>query len=188
MGDSGAQNIKGDVWKIAGWSNCYLIKSGKNILIDCGSQHDTKLIRESLGGIRVDEILFTHLHYDHVYNYRLFPDARMLASEEELLCLKEDPEGTVLMPGLSKEIAKAGIIPFMEHPSLGILKTPGHTRGSVCYILEKERIIFTGDTYFGEGAYGRTDLPTSDPGSMTSSISSIKRYKDYLILPGHDYV
>ena len=65
-----------------------------------------------------------------------------------------------------------------------VLHTPGHTPGSVCYLIEND--LFTGDTMFEHG-WGRTDLPG---GSMKDLMASLRMLmplsKDHPIHPGHD--
>ena len=64
------------------------------------------------------------------------------------------------------------------------LHTPGHTAGSVCYLLEDK--LFTGDTLFCLGV-GRTDLPTGDYRMLVSSVRDVlfKLSGDYSVFPGH---
>ena len=70
---------------------------------------------------------------------------------------------------------------------LTIISTPGHTRGSISIWYEEEKILFSGDTIFANGSYGRTDLPTSVPEELEKSISKLKEYKYEILCPGHDY-
>ena len=65
---------------------------------------------------------------------------------------------------------------------LVVLHTPGHTRGSVCYLAGQD--IFTGDTMF-KGDYGRTDLPGGSLEQMRASIRRLNTYKGHRIHPGH---
>ncbi len=66
-----------------------------------------------------------------------------------------------------------------------IIKTPGHTSGSVCILYKN--ILFSGDTLFNKEQIGRTDLPTSEPSKLQESLKKIS-YLDFKILaPGHDY-
>jgi len=70
--------------------------------------------------------------------------------------------------------------------SIKVIHTPGHTPGSVCFLLDGN--LFTGDTLF-VGAVGRTDLRG---GSFDTLLNSIKTRLlslpgDTVILPGHDY-
>ena len=64
-----------------------------------------------------------------------------------------------------------------------MLHTPGHTKGSVCYISDD--VIFSGDTLFC-GGVGRCDL---HGGSYEILLCSLKKLseleKDYVVLPGH---
>jgi len=69
------------------------------------------------------------------------------------------------------------IISIGEEISLKVLHTPGHTPGGVCYHLEKEKLLFAGDTLFAE-SIGRTDFPG---GSYATLIHGIK--EKLLILP-----
>ena len=67
-----------------------------------------------------------------------------------------------------------------------VLETPGHTEGSVCYYVEKEGVLISGDTLFAE-SLGRTDLPT---GSVQKIIASITEKllvlpEDTMVYPGH---
>lgn len=64
-----------------------------------------------------------------------------------------------------------------------VIATPGHTKGSVCYISGD--YLFSGDTLFA-GGIGRTDLEGGDGAEMRKSLAKLKKLdKDYFICPGH---
>ena len=68
-----------------------------------------------------------------------------------------------------------------------VFSTPGHTAGSVCFYIEEEGVLFSGDTLF-QGSVGRTDLPTARPGEIIDSITR-KLFvlpDDTKVYPGHD--
>ena len=68
--------------------------------------------------------------------------------------------------------------------SLSVMATPGHTPGSCVYV--GDGIVFTGDTIFAGGGYGRCDLPGGSEADLRESIRLIftlgMRYRIY---PGH---
>ena len=69
---------------------------------------------------------------------------------------------------------------------IDVLHTPGHTIGGVCFYIQSENLLFSGDTLFCESV-GRTDFPK---GSMSQLVRSIKEKlfplpNDTKVLPGH---
>ncbi len=64
-----------------------------------------------------------------------------------------------------------------------VLETPGHTCGSVVYIIDD--YLLTGDTLFNKGV-GRTDFDESCPKLMASSLKKISSLsKNYVVIAGH---
>lgn len=189
------------VFKISVNSNIYIILEDEPILVDCGDKGYLGIIREAVDSLvgcdKIKHVLFTHLHYDHVGACKLFPNARFYASAEEISEYMVDGFDTVLRTDEVNELDKIDLLPFenKKRPKtlagIKMIRTPGHTVGSACYYYDKQNILFTGDTYFNLGMYGRTDLPTSRPNLLDESIRRIEMYKreirGLLIAPGHDY-
>ena len=75
-------------------------------------------------------------------------------------------------------------VTFGNH-TFSVIETPGHTRGSVFYYCEEEKVAFSGDTLF-KGSIGRTDLPG---GSMFQIIQSLRMITqlpdDVTVYSGH---
>lgn len=65
----------------------------------------------------------------------------------------------------------------------GVVETPGHTAGSVCYIAED--LLLSGDTLM-KGTIGRTDFAESVPDEMYCSLEKLRKLEgDFTVVPGH---
>ena len=70
--------------------------------------------------------------------------------------------------------------------TLDVLETPGHSQGSVCLLVEGQRVIFAGDTLF-RCSCGRCDFPGGDYRAMLRSLARLGRLEgQYTVYPGHD--
>ena len=175
-------------------TNCYFLyregQKGENgltetIVIDPGDRGAQIYEALTQKGFHVNAILLTHGHFDHIWGaneLRRLSGAKIYAYEgEKSLC--EDAEKNVSAQAGRPETVQAdfyekdGTVLSLAGFSLRLIATPGHTGGSWCYYLEKEKVLFSGDTLF-EGSVGRTDFPT---GSMSSLVRSIK--EKLLVLP-----
>ena len=65
-----------------------------------------------------------------------------------------------------------------------VLLTPGHSPGSVCLYLEKDKILISGDVVFA-GSVGRTDFPGGTPSLLQKSIDELSRLNIEYLVPGH---
>ncbi|MBU0480454.1 MAG: MBL fold metallo-hydrolase [Proteobacteria bacterium] len=179
--------------------NCYLVACPKTkncVIIDPGGDADLILQSVREDGLHPLFILNTHGHADHVVANRqlsaafsipvcmhedddiFFADpAVRLVSEKELGLVPPGPADIRLKDG---EVLEVGSL------RIRVIHTPGHTPGSVCYLVAGN--LFTGDTLF-VGDVGRTDL---SGGSFDKLLASIKDKILPLpdttkVLPGHDY-
>lgn len=67
----------------------------------------------------------------------------------------------------------------------GVVATPGHSPGSVCFYFKEATALFTGDTLF-QGSVGRTDLPGGDNRRLAQSLKILARLPPATrIYPGH---
>ena len=140
-------------------------------------------------------ILITHGHFDHIGGaaalkaqtgaklYIHILDAPALSSNRASLSMMmgiqiDKAEPDVLLHG--GETLEAGGLSFR------VLHTPGHSPGGVSYVLDGEKILFSGDTLFC-GSYGRTDFPgCSREALQTSVLRTLFGLRgDYRVLPGH---
>jgi len=77
------------------------------------------------------------------------------------------------------DIIEAGGLTFR------VLETPGHTKGGVCYAVDGEKTVFTGDTLFCESV-GRTDLGGDIRELMDSLFHKLYALDGYTVYPGHE--
>lgn len=186
------KKVTDNVWKIRLSSNIYFLDYDKKIIIDAGERSDRQELRFFLEKViepkKIDIVILTHLHYDHIGNIDLFPNAEVYASKEAIEDFNRDPDGTVLSE-MDKERLKC--IELKELPQmiagLQIINTPGHTRGSVCVWDNYKKILFSGDTIFDNRQFGRTDLPTSVPNVMMDTVIRLSKFEYKHFCPGHDY-
>ncbi len=169
--------------KIKADSNSYLIDGW--LVIDTGN----RLLRNRFEEVETDKVthvIFTHLHYDHIGNFDLFPNARFFASKEEIEDFNKKPNGTVLDVNMVKRFdVKLETLEKLE--GFEIIRCPGHTRGSIALWHPASKKMFSGDTIFYKGGVGRTDLPTSVPEEMEKSVMRLRAVPYEELCPGHEY-
>lgn len=172
-------------------TNTYIISNNYNecVIIDPTLDffYTAKKIKEKY---RVAAILLTHGHLDHIDGARYF-DAPIYIYRDELDFLSNDKlslyyQFNTVMPSFSNKVIL--IDDNFEFEIIGlkfkVYHTPGHTSGSVVYLLENN--LFTGDTLFNLGI-GRFDFPTGSYEKIIESINKICNIfnDDIIIYPGH---
>jgi glyoxylase-like metal-dependent hydrolase (beta-lactamase superfamily II) len=129
--------------------------------------------RESL---RIRYLVDTHTHADH------FSGTRELSQRlgVPVVMHRASPAPFVDMRVDDGEMLAVGTL------RLRVLHTPGHTRDSMCLVVEDR--VFTGDTLL-IGGTGRTDLPTGDPEALHASLFErlLKLDPALAVYPAHDY-
>lgn len=180
--------------------NAFLLKGEKrNVLIDSGLQSEAKQLRFNVmeTGLKtkgIDLLLHTHMHADHCSADFLFENARVrMQKKDALLIAKEDPLATAArafgvnyFPKISSFFRKGETI-NLGNFTLKVLFTPGHTAGSVCFLEQKNKILFSGDTLFSAGV-GRTDLPSGNKKQLFESLALLEKTDFEILCPGHGSV
>ncbi len=168
----------------------YLILDEQPVIIDTGLRSERRFIEMFLSRLvefsNVKKVIFTHLHYDHIGNFDLFPNATFYASQEEIESCKQDKKGTILKEDIAERF-NVNLQPMVSDSMFEVIKTPGHTKGSMCLLYKKQKILFSGDTIFSSKIVGRTDLPTSVPDLLQQSLMQLAEIKFKVLCPGHDY-
>ena len=175
-------------------TNCYILygKDKKAVVIDPAFYPDRIENELADKGLVLDKILLTHAHFDHIMAVEgLWKDEVTLyihADDEEMFV---DPKLNCMLDFMGKSVKfkKADVLLCdgdsidVGGETLTVLHTPGHTKGSVCYISDEH--IFSGDTLFKDGV-GRCDLYGGSFAVIRESLKKIASLeKDYTVFPGH---
>ena len=167
--------------------NAYICEDGGEALIcDPGGAADN--IISALGAAKAKYIILTHGHFDHI----------MAAKElrercgAQIVISREDAQMT-RGAGNSGEDYGIFVNPFdcdlyageceikIGESVFEVIKTPGHTQGSVCYLSGD--VLLSGDTLF-EGTIGKFD--GRNAGLMKKSVLSLASLPDGVrVFPGH---
>lgn len=182
-------------------TNCYIAideKSGESVVIDPGEYTQKLVDKIDENNLKVKYILLTHGHFDHILgvnDLKKKTEAKILIHENDAKCLENEEDSLmthigkgIQVPCVADRVFHDGDIINFGESSLQVLHTPGHTKGSVCFVSEEERSIFTGDTIFYR-TYGRTDFPGGSDEEMLLSLYRIYGMRgDYTLYPGHGIV
>ena len=154
-------------------------QSGQALLIDPVFEHvrrDGALLREL--GLALTATLETHVHADHVTG------AWLLKQRCGSRILGAAAGGA---QGLDRGLAQGDRVEFGAR-HLQVRATPGHTDGCLTFVLDDERMAFTGDALLIRGC-GRTDFQQGSPQrlyrSVVTQILSLPAH--CLLYPAHDY-
>nr|WP_291234329.1 MBL fold metallo-hydrolase [Frisingicoccus sp.] len=178
-------------------TNCFFLinEDTKEVLVIDPADHAQKIIEWMKSeNLKPVAILLTHGHFDHIMGVegiRKEYGIPVYASRDEVDVLAKPQLNVSTMMGAylsmnADELFCDGDVLELAGMKLKVISTPGHTIGSVCFYIEEEKVLISGDTLF-EASVGRTDFPT---GSSRQLIESIKTRlfilpDDTSVFPGH---
>ncbi|MBP2025195.1 MBL fold metallo-hydrolase [Peptoniphilus stercorisuis] len=175
-------------------TNCYIIfdEDKKAIIVDPGAQAKDILNAVESEGLKVEKILLTHAHEDHIgalVEIKNALNVPVYMGEHEVSLLEEGLKNLNMLMNEKNEkfkvdhlVKDAEIIKFNDL-EIKVIFTPGHTRGGVCYLIDN--ILFSGDTLF-MGSIGRTDFPGGDYETIMDSLMNLMKLpNETIVLPGH---
>jgi len=158
-------------------------------VIDPGSQPEKLIALVKEKGWKIEKILVTHGHFDHIG-----AAGKMRSAFGCPIVSHPTPEDYMGNPytNLSfyhgstieledvEAVNEGSVVSLKDNPDfcLKVIETPGHTTDSVIYYSQKDSLAFVGDTIF-KGSVGRWDLPGGDLEILRSSIM-----KKVFTLPG----
>lgn len=174
-------------------TNCYVVSDDNGIcaIIDCDGNPQPLYNYIAQNQLKPTHILLTHGHFDHIDAVEAVKEkygCKVYAAEKEAALLADPALNASDMASVPLRIYADVSVKNADTISVGdlqfsVLETPGHTQGSVCFLIEKN--IFSGDTLF-LGSCGRTDFPTGDYQTILSSLQKLKNLEgDYVVYPGH---
>lgn len=157
-------------------TNTYVIGDARRVLvIDPGPGGDGHWdhVRDAIGGAHVVAVFLTHWHPDHAEGAESFAE-----SVESVVASFRSARTRLDLP--LEDGGRAGGDGLFLTPVL----TPGHASDHLCYWLEEEKVLFTGDHILGRGttviAY-----PDGDMGDYMASLERLKEYPAGRYFPGH---
>jgi hydroxyacylglutathione hydrolase len=150
-------------------TNTYLVGARQPLLIDTGAGLPgyIRLLEDFLAGERLGEVrqvLLTHRHMDHMGGV---PDVRRAFPRVPVAKLVRN-DATLPVP---MEPLADGAVVRAAGVTLHALHTPGHASDHLCYYLEEERALFTGDLILG----GSTTVIPPDDGDLGDYMASLRR-------------
>lgn len=176
--------------------NCrilYCEDTKEGILVDPGDESEKILYKINQLGIKIKYILGTHGHLDHIGAVKEIQTALQVPfcihKDDEFLlqCIQDQAEffgwHSVEQPNIDKYLQDGDTLSFGKYTGM-ILHTPGHSQGSISFLVGKD--ILVGDLLFA-GSIGRTDLPGGSFQSLLHSLQEkISALPDNTIVhPGH---
>ncbi|HOI58696.1 MULTISPECIES: MBL fold metallo-hydrolase [unclassified Methanoculleus] len=139
----------------------------------------------------IETIVITHAHYDHIAHIReiarLCGDPVICIHEADAPGLIDDTRSLAMHFGARSP----GIVPdtvLSDGDRVGdlrVIHTPGHTPGGICLYDETAKRLFSGDTVFTGGSFGRYDFPGGDLTALKRSIERLSTLAVEELYPGH---
>ena len=177
-------------------SNSYLVvdeRSRQAAVIDPGMESESVLEAVHDEGLRVESVIITHGHFDHVFSSAAFKaetGAQVIMHPDDVPLLLEMPETARLFgfkappPPQPDRLVREGDVIKVGELALSVLETPGHTPGGISLCLDNA--VFVGDTLFA-GSVGRTDLRGGSLDALLRSIRTrLLTLPDWTVVyPGH---
>jgi glyoxylase-like metal-dependent hydrolase (beta-lactamase superfamily II) len=179
--------------------NCSLLWDPATLqaaVVDPGGDIDAILAAAQARGLRIEKLLLTHGHIDHVGGTAALAARLGVPVEgpqrDDAFWLDQLPEqcqmfGFPHTPTLAPDRwLEDGDTVTVGNQSLDVLHTPGHTPGHVCFIHKPAKLAFVGDVLFA-GSIGRTDFPRGDHAALIGAIREklFPLGDDFQFIPGH---
>ncbi|MCW4049974.1 MAG: MBL fold metallo-hydrolase [Candidatus Bathyarchaeota archaeon] len=167
-------------------SNIYVVGKEKATVIDTGVGNRTNPVWPQLEelGIKpenVSKVILTHAHHDHAMGAFIILER---ASPKIYVHEKDTQYIAYRFGELLVKVNEGDIIETELWP-LEVYWTPGHTSGSMCLYNKEKKILFSGDTVFPDGNYGRYDGESGSLEAIIGSLEKMNKLDVEVMLAGH---
>lgn len=176
--------------------NSYVVAcedSKEAVIIDPGAEAERIYRVVTFHGFRLKYIMNTHGHLDHIGGIAELVNksgAPFLLHQDDLYLLdnlEQEPLQAYLqvpVPPAPQQLLQDGDRLTVGSLEFQVLHTPGHTPGSVCFLIGS--VLFSGDTLFANSV-GRTDLPSGNHDQLLKSIREklLPLDDSVRVYPGH---
>ncbi|OPY56990.1 MAG: hydroxyacylglutathione hydrolase [Methanosaeta sp. PtaU1.Bin055] len=176
--------------------NVYLIIDEVAALIDAGRNAEAtkRNVEKLIDPGKIKFIVLTHCHHDHtagVPALKAATGAKVLIGEGEVCDLGDDVATGSYQYG--EDPAEFGIDGTLEEGdvinlgewSLSVMKTPGHSPGSISLYEPRARVLFSGDTLLPHGNIGRTRRSGEMVKELVRSVERLAALDVLVLYPGH---
>lgn len=184
-------------------SNVFVIPGKEPTIIDTGTGlHGPSVLSQISRFVevsRISQIMLTHEHFDHTGGVKQVFDAANKQAKvfAHVTAADKIEKGESMfaqllggtMPKLPVNVKLSG----GESVTIGddkymVISTPGHTPGCICFYNKESKTLFSGDTVFANGSFGRTDLPGGNSNALKQSIKKLCELDVVNLYPGHDMI
>lgn len=150
-------------------------ETGEAVLLDAANEHEKLL--DLCRRLDVRRVLETHGHWDHI---QAVPAVRDAGYDVGVTA-----EDAAMLPAYDFVLQDDDVIE-VGRLRLRTIHTPGHTPGSMCFLVEGSPVLFSGDTLF-PGGPGNTTFPGGDFEAVIRSVDTrlFTLPPETRVLPGH---
>lgn len=179
----------------------YIEHNEHKIMFDTAGPAKRVDMKKRLAELNIDphgitDLVISHFHYDHVYNYDHFPNADIFMHKLEYEWLEKEPCHYAIPPHFFQAIKCSEKLKLIDRDTeiidgVEAISVPGHTPGSMALVLRDTSIPTT--VIAGDAVKNMAELATGHvPNSLDQTLASrsIKKIRDIaeIVIPGHDRI